>query len=526
MIRYKDHLEELVRARTTALEQEIHERKQIEQALQAARDAAEAANRAKSVFLANMSHELRTPLNAILGFAQLMVRETQLSVRQQEYLGIINRSGAHLLALINEVLDMSKIEAGHAVLESRSFDLQVMLKSIAEMMQGRAQAKRLRFVVTPTPDVPQYITTDERKLRQVLINLLGNAVKFTTAGEIALRVARCQGEALQDGQTRRAVILRFEIEDTGAGIAPDELDHIFEPFAQAPSASQISEGTGLGLAISRQFVRLMGGEITVTSELGRGSLFRFTIQVAAADMAAAIPQPRRRVVGLAAGQPAYRILIVEDHEFNRALLRTLLQHVGFAVRTAQNGQEAVDFAVSWQPHLIWMDMRLPIMDGYEATRRIRHEELSMRNLASDTSACSHIPIIALTASVFEDNRAQVLAAGCDDFLRKPFEEHEIFAMLAKYLDVQYIYDVEAVAAAALPETVPAALPPDVLTALPPALRDDLVEAIVQLDRKRIAAVIAAIHSQDARIAEALTALAQRFKYQDILHWLAHPDVTM
>jgi light-regulated signal transduction histidine kinase (bacteriophytochrome)/CheY-like chemotaxis protein len=396
---------------------------------QRARATADAANRAKSQFLANMSHELRTPLNAILGFAQVMARDSSLSPEQKEHLDIIGHSGEHLLSLINDVLEMSKIEAGRATLNENNFDLYRLLCSIQEMLDVRVKAKDLQLLVERAPNVPQYIHTDESKLRQVLINLLGNAIKFTEQGQIWLRVFSPMKEQGTGGNLKVKEQIYFEVEDTGPGIAPDDLEYLFDAFSQTESGRNSQEGTGLGLSIARRFVRLMGGEIAVESTLGEGSTFKFDIlisPVTASDVPAS--KPSRRAIALEPGQPTVRILVVEDKPANRQLLVKMLAPLGFAVREATNGQEAIAICQEWLPHLIWMDMRMPVMDGYAATREIK----------SRWGARSPI-IIALTANAFEEERQEALAIGCDDFIRKPCQEEIVFAKIAEYLGVKYTY---------------------------------------------------------------------------------------
>jgi two-component system sensor histidine kinase/response regulator len=316
-----------------------------------------------------MSHELRTPLNAILGFSQLMAHDPGLTTEQQEYLETIGRSGEHLLGLINDVLELSKIDAGGVTLQEESFDLHRLLDGLEEMFRLRAADKRLMLVFDRAPDVPQYVRTDQGKLRQVLMNLLGNAVKFTQEGGITLRVGKGpMGYSPRAG----SVLLHFEVEDTGPGIAPEELDAVFDAFAQTASGQASKEGTGLGLPISLQFVKLMGGDLTVSSDgmPGQGSLFKFDVQIELVD-AADVPtsQPARRVIGLEPDQRAadggpYRLLIAEDREASRMLLTKLLEPLGFEVREAVNGQEALEIWEQWEPHLIWMDMRMPVIDGH------------------------------------------------------------------------------------------------------------------------------------------------------------------
>ncbi len=387
---------------------------------------AEAANRAKSEFLANMSHELRTPLNAILGFTQLMIRDPSIYSSQLEHLEIISRSGEHLLTLINDVLSMAKIEAGGTTLNENSFDLYCLLDSLKEMLQLKAESKGLALIFDCSPEVPKYIQTDESKLRQVLINILGNALKFTQAGSVTLRVRK-------EDKENSSHFLRFEIEDTGSGIAPDEIKKLFKPFVQTEAGRKSQQGTGLGLTISKQFVRLMGGNITVSSVLGQGTIFSFDIQVSLTELVEVSTQHiSQRVIGLEPDQPAYRILVVEDKWENRQLLVKMLSTLGFEVREAENGQEGVALWESWEPHLIWMDMRMPIMDGYEATKKIK------ANLKGQATV-----IIALTASVFEEERNVILSAGCNDFVRKPFHEEVILEKMAKYLGVRYVYEQQA-----------------------------------------------------------------------------------
>ena len=419
--------------------------------LSLAKEAADAANRAKSEFLANMSHELRTPLNAILGFSQLMNRDTSLPEEYQEYLSTIDRSGEHLLALINDILDMSKIEAGRVTLNEDSFDLYEQLDTLEELLQLRARSKGLQLVFDRTPDVPRYVRADEGKLRQILINLLGNAIKFTATGTVSLRVFAIESPEAKEMATDfpPRLWLQFEVEDTGPGIAPEERDKLFEPFAQTASGLRMRQGTGLGLPIARKFVELIGGEMTVESEVNCGSRFSFTIALTPVVQNAIEPtQPLdcRKVIGLASPHEGYRILVVEDRWENRQLLVKLLTSVGFDVREATNGREAIEIWQHWQPHLIWMDMRMPVMNGYEATREIKAREQRQQSSDGEIPAggpnSDRVPtvILALTASAFEEDRQKILQIGCDDFVRKPFRTEELFAKMRQYLGVEYIYE--------------------------------------------------------------------------------------
>jgi light-regulated signal transduction histidine kinase (bacteriophytochrome)/DNA-binding NarL/FixJ family response regulator len=433
-------------------------------ALQEAAERAQVANHAKTQFLAKMSHELRTPLNAILGFTQVMSRDRALSPEHLENLEIINRSGEHLLSLINDVLEMSKIEAGRLTLNESSFDLYRVLDLIEELLQLKAQVKGLQLVFNRTPEVPQYAIADEGKLRQVLLNLLGNAIKFTQAGSVTLRVQVLHGSDapnvanaslslkvhskeqlmnLQQSEINNqpptmnhepsTMNLLFEVSDTGSGIAASELDTIFEAFVQTEASRQSMQGTGLGLPISQQFVRLLGGEIAVTSTVGEGSTFTFTIPIRCTNKTdVQTASTNRRVIGLEPNQPDYRILVVEDVEENRRLMIKLLGAVGFEVRAVENGKKAIAAWKDWQPHLIWMDMLMPVMDGYEATKHIK---VTVKGQAT--------VIIALTAHSFNEEREAILNAGCDDFLLKPFQEEVLLEKMAHHLGVRYLYEEKA-----------------------------------------------------------------------------------
>ena len=386
--------------------------------LRIAKNNAERANQAKSEFLANMSHELRTPLNAVLGYTQLMQRSNELEPKHQEYIDIIDSSGNHLLSLINDVLEMSKIEAGQTVLNEISFNLYKLLLELESLFKLKAESKQLRLTFNRHPDVPQYIKSDRQKLRQVLINIISNAIKFTKRGQIQLTVWVEQN------------CLYFAIEDTGCGIASEEIEQIFTAFGQARAGRQLNQGTGLGLSISKVFLELMKGQITVDSEIGQGTTFTLTIPLmrsASAKSASSLsssPIP----VALAPNQPQWRILVVEDRTINRQLMVKILSSVGFAVREAVNGREAISLWSSWQPHLIWMDMQMPIMNGFEASKQIKESNQGAKTI-----------IIALTASVFEEERQKILEYGCDDFLSKPFRTEELFSKIANYLEVQYLY---------------------------------------------------------------------------------------
>ncbi|MGK7927654.1 MAG: response regulator, partial [Spirulina sp.] len=491
---------------------DITQRKQAEAALKEAKEAAEQANIAKSAFLANMSHELRTPLNAILGFTQLLVNDETLPCDRREQLQIVKRSGEHLLTLINDILEMAKIEAGRVTLDRSDFDLYVLLDSLEAMLHFKAQSKHLQLFFEIAPDVPQYVRTDQRKLRQVLINLLGNALKFTESGCVRLRVSSMNNEQLSmnnEGITHNQ--LYFEIEDTGAGIAPEEIDLLFKPFVQTETGRQSQEGTGLGLLLSRQFVQLMGGSIGVRSILGEGSTFFFDINIEVVDESN-IPNDRRdrHIIGLEAEQPIYRILIADDRAESRLLLLNILSPLGFEVREAINGAEAIAQWQAWKPHLIFMDMRMPVMDGYEATRQIKS------HLEGQATA-----IIALTASAFDRDRAVTLAAGCDDFICKPFHTEELLEKMATHLGVRYRYKETPT----LPHLKSAgqqrdfSLTPDKLASLPPEWLHQLYRAAEVADDEQILGLIAELPESHAAVGESLAELTQQFRCDRIIDLL-------
>lgn len=408
---------------------EIAERKLAEEALQKALLRADTANKAKSEFLASMSHELRTPLNAILGFSQVMGRDDSLKGEHQQYLEIINRAGEHLLALINDILEMSKIEAGRTKLNESSFNLRTLITNLENMLRLKAEAKNLDLIVEWENNLPEFVITDEGKLRQVLINILGNAIKFTEKGKVILRIKINPCNIFECYLSEKHFSILFEIEDSGPGISSEEMDKLFEQFGQTSSGLKSQQGSGLGLPISRKFVQLMGGDIRVFSTVGRGSIFAFDIILKVADSKEIIvPEMQRMVMSLATNQRQYRILVVDDRPESRLVLVKLLSMVGFEVQEAVNGQEAFTMWESWQPDLILMDMQMPVMNGYEATQKIKAHPLGK------TTA-----IIALTASAFEEERTEILSAGCDDFVRKPFQQNILFSKIEKFLQVGYLY---------------------------------------------------------------------------------------
>jgi PAS domain S-box-containing protein len=488
---------------------DITERKRVDRhilnlnrRLEEAAAEAEAANRAKSTFLSTMSHEIRTPMTAILGYAQLMLRDSSLGTDAKANLKIIGRSGEHLLTLINDVLDMSKIEAGHTGLNPETFNLTSLLDDLAAMFRLRAEAKALRFEVSIDGESAPYVVADQNKIRQALINLLGNAIKFTGRGHIKLHVTLEQRSA-------NRLWLSARVEDTGSGISDEEQKKLFEPFSQTSSGLHSQEGTGLGLAISRKFARLMGGDVTASSSPGTGSIFRLEIPIERGDAGIAARRGApRRVIGICGGPEVPRILVVDDHLENRDWLMKLLTSIGFSVRGADNGEAAIRSWEEWNPRLILMDIQMPVMDGLEATRRIKADPRGKETF-----------IIAVTASAMDRDRGAVSQSGADDFVTKPCGEDELLEKMLVLLNIAYDYE-EMSGAEGEPVSVLAALSADGLGKLPRELVEELRNATLNGDKTLLDKLILKVReAENAGSANALQELADKYEYDALTRLL-------
>jgi signal transduction histidine kinase/ActR/RegA family two-component response regulator len=404
---YHEQLEILVQQRTAELVE--------------ARDQAQAASRAKSAFLATVSHELRSPLNTIIMLSDPMCVTGDISESSCEDLHLIQRSGVYLLHLINDVLDSARIEAGQIVVENAPFDIHEVIREVTDLMQVRAEEKSLDLMIEEMPGGPRLVQTDAAKLRYILINLMDNAIKYTDRGRVTLRSEVLPGDSA--GRLR----LTFEIADTGIGISSEDQTRIFEPFTRLGNVAA-RKGTGLGLSITRQYVNALGGNVRLESALGEGS--RFFVDVPAGFVAEGAYESTKttapRMARLATDQAECRVLIIDDRPEDRLVLRRLLEESGFHVRAAETGESGIDVFQAWRPHFIWMDRRLPLMDGLAATRSIR---------ALDGG--SDVKIVGVSASVFASEREEMLAAGLDDFVRKPYLPNEIFDCMARHLNVSY-----------------------------------------------------------------------------------------
>lgn len=476
---------------------DITARKQTEIELRLARQQAEAANRAKSAFLANVSHELRTPLHAVLGFAQLMSRDDNLTATQYEYLAIINRNSEHLLHLINEVLDLAKIESGRYTYTPNPLDVRRLLADLQALFGPQAEAKQLQLIVTCEEQVPPIIVSDEAKIRHILINLLGNAIKFTHCGSVCLR-------ADTDKQQ-----MYFVVEDTGVGISPLDQPYLFRPFFQGKQTVDTASntGVGLGLSISYEFARLIGGDLSVYSAgEGQGARFTLTLPLRTPITSSfALPaEPVKRAIQVRTDQPVYRMLVADDQPAHALLLISLLRRLGFAVQLVTDGDQALVVWRQWQPHMIWLDLRMPQVDGLTVARQIRA-------ICATEPGLLQPVIIVLSAHVLGDTTASVLAAGCDDFLTKPFPEQEVVRLIEQHLHVQFEY-----ASAVIYEVPETAIHEQ---GYHPAWCQALRQAVQVAHFQRLQELVAMIEAERPDDAQQLRNWIETFDYEALRQWL-------
>jgi signal transduction histidine kinase/CheY-like chemotaxis protein/HAMP domain-containing protein len=473
LVRHRVHLEELVAERTNALSVAVRQ--------------AQAANRAKSTFLANMSHELRTPLNSVIGFSRLMADSKNMLPEEKRNLAIIHRSGQHLLTLINDILELSKIEAGRAVLQTEVVHVNDMLQEVMDMVSMRAVQTGVELALDCL-GLPVSARVDGTKLRQVLLNLMSNAVKFTAQGKVTLKVRGIS----RNGHCE----LAFAVIDDGPGIAEEDQQRIFEPFIQAEGPGA-KEGTGLGLTISREFVQLMGGTLALHSTPGQGSTFYFTVAVQVADEAPVIDQDE---VSVLEPQQRRRILVADDNVDGGALMESLLTPLGFDVAVVGDGVQALAMVDVWQPDLVFMDWRMPALDGISATRQIRANQEGPQP-----------SIVMLTASAFAEEREEALGAGADEFLRKPVEQDQLYAVLEQQLNLQFVRRHRAAAR----QAPPAPLKRSDLRRLDPELRSDLKTAVQELNLARVAMLLEPLPPALADVAERIAHMVQLHQYPQL-----------
>jgi len=483
--------------------QDITSQKQMESELKAAKEAAEDANKAKSIFLANMSHEIRTPMNAILGFSQIIRKSNQLDEKNREFLDIINRSGEHLLTLINEILEMSKIEAGQSTYNPAEFSLPSLIKDIQNMFIPKIKGKDLILTVQLDSKLPQFIISDENKLKAILINLIGNAVKFTEEGEISII---CHAEKNNSSSDPRSLNLFIDVKDTGIGIQADDIPKLFQKFEQTQRGSQVIGGTGLGLAISKGHAKLMGGDITVISTPGKGSCFHVVIEVQECEeISKPVDRIEKQVIGLKPGLNDIRILIVDDNEENRLVIKDLLDPIGFTTMVAEDGGKAIEAVQKVKPDLIFMDIRMPNIDGFEAARRILAMELTKST-----------PIIALTATVLNLDTQKIMDSGMRGYISKPFKDYELFSVIEEQLGKIFIYQEEQVETENQKNLKESLLTRSDMALIPATMLSQLKNVTLNAQFDKLMELIEEISNISPNLSYQLRKMADRYQYDDLL----------
>lgn len=479
--RLNTNLERLVEERTSQLK--------------AAIETAEIASQVKSRFIANMSHEFRTPLHGIMGFSQLLLKDRRITPDQESSLIVIQRSSEHLLSLVNEVITLSKVEAGMLTYESKDVNLHHLCEGVEDLFSLQAVSKDIQLQIQLASDVPKYVRTDAKKLRQILINLLGNALKFTKRGNVGCQVQWRPSESESPSSE-----LCFTIQDTGPGIPSHLLPQLFTPFAQDPLTCETFGGIGLGLTLCQRFIQLMKGDIAIESVEGQGTTVSFHIPVELGEPVLEPTVSEATVAGLAGPTLPYRILVVEDYPDNREILLMMLEAVGFEVKEAENGQEAVDINRTWQPHLIWMDLQLPLLNGLEATKIIKDQDPNPP------------VIIAITAQALESDEVKALKAGCDDYLRKPYQATQVFDKMAQHLDITYRYETLNPSRT----SEPVSLTTDALANMPSSWIQLLYDAAIMLDEDMLNLLLRDIPDDQNSLKSSLEYLMNTYQYDVIM----------